>query len=189
MKKMILLSALVFFAVFSARPLQARERVTVRGTEVFTNGDMPAVGVLAPEFSGVDSGLREVSLASFRGKKVLLNIFPSLDTRTCALSVREFNRQAAALENTVVLCISMDLPFAQSRFCAAEGIERVVPLSVFRSEEFRRYGLMLEEGPMRGLTARAVLVLDESGRVVYRELVRNLSDEPDYAEAIRHLEP
>lgn len=166
----------------------AQEKVITRGVEVSTNGYMPEVGVKAPDFAATDKGMNEISLSSFKGKKVVLNIFPSLDTPTCALSVRKFNTEAASFENTVVLCISKDLPFAQTRFCSTEGLDKVVPLSVFRSEDFdKSYGLIIAEGPMRGLTTRAVIVIDETGKIIYRQLVKNVSEEPDYQKAIERL--
>lgn len=187
MKKISILS-LFLFGIMSFNTAFAQERVITRGLEVSTNGYMPEVGVMAPDFSATDKGMNEISLSSFKGKKVVLNIFPSLDTPTCALSVRQFNTEAASLENTVVLCISKDLPFAQSRFCSTEGLDRVVPLSVFRSEDFdKNYGLIISEGPMRGLTTRAVIVIDETGKIIYRQLIRNVSDEPDYQKAIERL--
>ena len=133
-KSRYLLLALAFLGFQTA--VQAQEKVITRGQEVSTNGNMPAVGAAAPEFTGTDKELKEVSLSSFRGKHVILNIFPSLDTPTCAMSVRHFNEAASALDNTVVLCLSKDLPFAQARFCTVEGIENVIPLSLFRSEAF-----------------------------------------------------
>lgn len=162
----------------------AQERVITLGVEVSTNGNMPEVGVMAPDFSATDKGMNDITLSSFKGKNVILNIFPSLDTPTCALSVRQFNVEAASLENTVVLCISKDLPFAQSRFCSTEGLDRVIPLSVFRSADFDKYGLILTEGPLKGLATRAVIVLDDTGKIIYRQLVKNVSDEPDYQKAI-----
>ena len=172
MKKISILS-LFLFGIMSYNSTFAQERVITRGVEVSTNGYMPEVGVMAPEF---------------KGKKVVLNIFPSLDTPTCALSVRHFNADAASLENTVVLCVSKDLPFAQSRFCSTEGLDRVIPLSVFRSEDFEKnYGLVITEGPMRGLTTRAVIVIDETGKIIYRQLVKNVSEEPDYQKALEQL--
>lgn len=187
MKKISLL-ALFLLGSMSYNTTFAQERVVTRGIEVATNGYMPEVGVMAPDFSATDKNMNEVNLSSFRGKKVVLNIFPSLDTPTCALSVRQFNAEASSLENTVVLCISKDLPFAQSRFCSVEGLERVIPLSVFRSESFdNSYGLIITEGPLRGLATRAVIVLDESGKVIYRQIIRNVSEEPDYRSAVEIL--
>lgn len=165
---------------------QAQERIALRGTEIRTEGRMPRTGEPAPKFTATGRDLREVKLSEFRGRNVILNIFPSLDTPTCAMSVREFNTAAAALDNTVVLCLSMDLPFAQGRFCAAEGLDDVVPLSLFRSQDFfSQYGLRITEGEMRGLAARAVLVLDAQGVVRHAQLVPEITREPDYETALR----
>ena len=185
-KSRYLLVALAFLGFHTAT--HAQEKVNTRGQEVSTNGNMPAVGAAAPDFTGTDKELKEVSLSSFRGKYVILNIFPSLDTPTCAMSVRHFNEAASALDNTVVLCLSKDLPFAQARFCTVEGIKNVIPLSLFRSESFdQAYGLILTEGPLKDLAARAVLVLDPEGKIVYRQLVKNISDEPDYDRALESI--
>lgn len=162
------------------------ETVICRGQEAHTSGPMVKVGQQAPDFRATNADLQDVSLSSFKGKRVILNIFPSLDTPTCALSVRQFNARASELENTVVLCLSMDLPFAQSRFCSTEGLNNVVPLSVFRSHDFlKEYGLQLADGPLKGLMARAVIVIDETGKVCYTQLVSNISNEPDYDAALR----
>ncbi|CDC00002.1 probable thiol peroxidase 2 [Bacteroides sp. CAG:443] len=162
------------------------ETVICRGQEVHTSGPMVKVGQQAPDFRATNADLQDVSLSSFKGKRIILNIFPSLDTPTCALSVRQFNARASELENTVVLCLSMDLPFAQSRFCSTEGLNNVVPLSVFRSHDFlKEYGLQLADGPLKGLMARAVVVIDETGKVCYTQLVSNISNEPDYDAALR----
>lgn len=162
------------------------ETVICRGQEAHTSGPMVKVGEQAPDFRATNADLQDVSLSSFKGKRVILNIFPSLDTPTCALSVRQFNARASELENTVVLCLSMDLPFAQSRFCSTEGLNNVVPLSVFRSHDFlKEYGLQLADGPLKGLMARAVIVIDETGKVCYTQLVSNISNEPDYDAALR----
>lgn len=162
------------------------ETVVCRGQEAHTSGPMVKVGQQAPDFRATNADLQDVSLSSFKGKRIILNIFPSLDTPTCALSVRQFNARASELENTVVLCLSMDLPFAQSRFCSVEGLNNVVPLSVFRSHDFlKEYGLQLADGPLRGLMARAVIVIDETGKVRYTQLVSNISNEPDYDAALR----
>lgn len=164
------------------------ETVICRGQEAHTEGPMLKVGTIAPNFVAADSEMKDVSLSDFKGKKVVLNIFPSLDTPTCAASVRHFNERASSVPQAVVLCISMDLPFAQSRFCSVEGLKNVVPLSVFRSTDFRSgYGLQLADGPLRGLLARAVIVLDEQGQIVYTELVKNVSEEPDYDAAMQAL--
>ena len=161
------------------------ETVICRGQEAHTSGPMVKVGQQAPDFRATNADLQDVSLSSFKGKRIILNIFPSLDTPTCALSVRQFNARASELENTVVLCLS-DLPFAQSRFCSTEGLNNVVPLSVFRSHDFlKEYGLQLADGPLKGLMARAVIVIDETGKVCYTQLVSNISNEPDYDAALR----
>jgi thiol peroxidase len=162
--------------------------VNFKGNPVQTIGDLPKVGSEAPDFSLVKNNLADVSLSEFKGKRVILNIFPSLDTGVCAASVRRFNKEAAGLSNTVVLCISKDLPFAHTRFCVAEGIENVVSLSEFRSNNFgKSYGVMLTDGPLKGLLSRSVLVLDESGKVVHAELVPEITQEPDYEKAIAVL--
>ncbi|UII28359.1 thiol peroxidase [Fulvivirga maritima] len=162
--------------------------ITLKGNEIKTSGELPTVGSEAPAFTLTKSDLSEVALEEFKGKKVILNIFPSIDTSTCATSVRKFNEKAAALENSVVLCISKDLPFAQQRFCGAEGIENVVTLSDFRHPEFAtNYGLKIETGPLSGLDARSVVVIDESGKVTYTELVKETADEPDYEAALAAL--
>lgn len=162
------------------------ETVVCRGQEAHTSGPMVKVGQQAPDFRATNADLQDVSLSSFKGKRIILNIFPSLDTPTCALSVRQFNARASELENTVVLCLSMDLPFAQSRFCSTEGLNNVVPLSVFRSHDFlKEYGLQLADGPLKGLMARAVIVIDETGKVCYTQLVSNISNEPDYDAALQ----
>lgn len=162
------------------------ETVICRGQEAHTSGPMVKVGEQAPDFRATNADLQDVSLSSFKGKRIILNIFPSLDTPTCALSVRQFNARASELENTVVLCLSMDLPFAQSRFCSTEGLNNVVPLSVFRSHDFlKEYGLQLADGPLKGLMARAVIVIDETGKVRYTQLVSNISNEPNYDAALQ----
>lgn len=162
------------------------ETVICRGQEAHTSGPMVKVGQQAPDFRATNAYLQDVSLSSFKGKRIILNIFPSLDTPTCALSVRQFNARASELENTVVLCLSMDLPFAQSRFCSTEGLNNVVPLSLFRSHDFlKEYGIQLADGPLKGLMARAVIVIDETGKVCYTQLVSNISNEPDYDAALR----
>lgn len=163
-------------------------KLKVGDNEVHTNGDIPAVGKTAPDFTLTDNKLNDVSLKSFRGHSVVLNIFPSIDTSTCALSVREFNRRAAALTNTTVLCIAKDLPFAMRRFCAAEGIDRVMTLSDFRSEDFAKdYHVEMIDGPMRGLFARIVIVVDGSGVVKYTEVVPVIGQEPNYESALKAL--
>ena len=161
--------------------------VTLRGNPFNTSGELPAVGSPAPSFTLVGSDLSEVSSESLAGKRVVLNIFPSIDTPTCATSVRTFNARAADLDNTVVLCVSEDLPFAAGRFCGAEGIENVKTGSAFRSDFAEAYGVKLEEGPLAGLTARAVVVIDENGTVSHTQLVDEIASEPDYDAAINAL--
>lgn len=152
---------------------------------VRTNGSVPGVGQPAPGFTLANNKLEDVSLKDFQGRSVVLNIFPSIDTSTCAQSVREFNRRAAALSGTVVLCIAKDLPYAMRRFCAAEGIERVITLSDFRSREFGEdYHVEMVDGPMRGLFARVVIVIDEHGIVMHSEVVPVIGQEPDYEAAL-----
>ena len=158
----------------------------LRGNPVRTSGDLPEVGDHAPEFTltGVDLG----DIASnFSGQRTVLNIFPSIDTGVCATSVRRFNELAAGLDNTRVLCISQDLPFAMARFCGAEGLDRVISASAFRSTFGDDYGVRLLDGPMRGLLARSVVVVDERGEVVHTELVSDISHEPDYDAALSVL--
>lgn len=162
--------------------------VTLKGNPVETQGDLPAVGSEAPEFTLVKADLSEFTLTSFKGKRVVLNIFPSVDTSTCATSVRRFNEAAAALDNTVVVCISADLPFAQSRFCGAEGLSNVETGSVFRAPEFSRdYGVAFTSGPLKGLLSRAVVVIDTDGKVLYTEQVAEITLEPDYEKALAVL--
>jgi len=162
--------------------------VTLKGSKVTTVGDLPKEGTAAPAFTLVGTDLGEVSLGDFAGKKVVLNIFPSIDTSVCAASVKRFNEEAAKLENTAVLCISMDLPFAQDRFCGAEGLGNVNPFSAFRSPSFGRdYGVLLVDGPIAGLLTRAVVVVDEAGVVKHTELVPEITQEPDYASALEAL--
>jgi thioredoxin-dependent peroxiredoxin len=160
--------------------------ITFKGSPVKTTGNLPTVGSQAPDFKLVKADLSEVSLQDFAGKKLVLNIFPSLDTSTCATSVRKFNAEASKLPNTVVLCISRDLPFAHTRFCSTEGLKDVVTLSEFRDDNFNKaYGLKIDDGPLAGLHSRAVVVVDEKGKVVYTEQVAEIADEPNYAAAIK----
>ncbi|MGA1555008.1 MAG: thiol peroxidase [Ilumatobacteraceae bacterium] len=161
--------------------------VTLRGNPFDTSGELPSVGATAPAFSLVGRDLSEVSNETLAGKKVVLNIFPSIDTTTCATSVRTFNERAASLDNTVVLCVSEDLPFAANRFCGAEGIENVLTGSAFRGDFAQAYGVRLEGGPFAGLMARAVVVIDESGTVTHTELVPEIAQEPDYDAALGAL--
>ena len=153
-----------------------------------TYGELPAVGTKAPEFVLTGGDLSPVRLSDYKGKRVVLNIFPSIDTGVCAASVRRFNKEANELPNTVVLCVSMDLPFAASRFCAAEGLNNVITASAFRSPEFvKEYGVELIDGPLKGLLARAVVIIDGEGKVIYRQLVEQITDEPDYKAALSVL--
>lgn len=162
--------------------------VTFKGNPVRIGGSFPQVGSTAPAFRLVAGDLSERTLADFAGKRKVLNIFPSVDTGVCAASVRRFNQEAAGLANTAVLCISADLPFAQGRFCGAEGIGNVTMLSMMRGRQFLAdYGVAIEDGPLAGLAARAVLVLDENDRVIHAELVAEITQEPEYAAALAAL--
>ena len=161
--------------------------ITLDGTPVHTQGSLPAVGTKAPEFSLVGNDLSPITLADFAGSRLILNIFPSVDTGICATSVRTFNERAAGLENTKVLCISRDLPFAQARFCGAEGIENVTVASDFRTTFGETYGVTMITGPLEGLLARAVIVLDEKGNVTHSQLVPEIKQEPDYEAALAAL--
>ena len=162
--------------------------VTLKGNPVEVQGEFPAVGDKAPGLRLVGKDLADVSLADFTGKRKILNIFPSVDTPVCAASVRHFNQSASELANTVVLCISADLPFAQARFCGAEGLDNVVTLSTLRGADFlKSYGVALASGPLAGLAARAVVVLDEHDHVTHAELVPEITQEPDYEAALAVL--
>jgi thioredoxin-dependent peroxiredoxin len=162
--------------------------VTLQGNSIHTSGELPAVGTSAPDFHLVDGKLNDVHLADYSGKKKLLNIVPSLDTPTCATSTRKFNERARDLNDAVVLVVSADLPFAQGRFCGAEGIDNVIPLSMMRSRNFAKdYGVLITDGPLAGITARAVVVMDENDKVVYTQLVPEIADEPDYDAALAAL--
>lgn len=162
--------------------------VTLKGKHIELSGVLPDEGTRAPEFSLTAGDLSMKGLKDYSGKKKILNIFPSLDTGVCASSVRRFNSEASGLDDTVVLCISADLPFAHSRFCEIEGLKNVIPLSVFRSPDFgRNYGVIMTSGPLAGLLARAVVVLDSSDLVIYTELVPAIGQEPDYESALEVL--
>lgn len=163
-------------------------QITLQGNAIHTNGELPTTGTQAKDFQLVKNDLSVASLSDFKGSKVVLNIFPSVDTGTCAASVRKFNEKASSLENTKVLCISRDLPFAQARFCGAEGLSNVVNLSDFRDGSFgKEYGLIITDGPLAGLLSRAVIVLDENGVVQYSEQVSEIVDEPNYENALAAL--
>ncbi|MDR2787438.1 MAG: thiol peroxidase [Candidatus Accumulibacter sp.] len=162
--------------------------ITLGGTPISVAGNFPQKGQTAPGFSLVGNGLADVLLKEFDGKRKILNIFPSIDTEVCATSVRTFNKRAGELRDTVVLCVSADLPFAQKRFCGAEGLDNVLTLSLMRGREFlRNYGVQIASGPMVGVAARAVIVLDEKNRILHSELVSEIKNEPDYDAAIRAL--
>lgn len=162
--------------------------ITLKGNAINTIGNLPEVGSKAPDFSLKTVDLNTKKLSDFEGKKIVLNIFPSIDTGTCAMSVREFNKKASELENTVVLCISKDLPFAQARFCGAEGIENVEMLSDFATGSFGEdYQLEIKDGPLAHLHSRAVVVLDENANVVYTEQVPEIVDEPNYEAALKAI--
>ncbi|MGP1993609.1 thiol peroxidase [Zobellia laminariae] len=162
--------------------------VTLKGNEIHTLGNLPANGSKAPNFTLTKNDLSSASLSDYSGKRVVLNIFPSVDTGTCAQSVRQFNKEAAELDNTVVLCVSKDLPFAQARFCGAEGIENVEMLSDFRDGSFGKdYAVAFSDGPLASLLSRSVVVLDESGNVIYSEQVTETVDEPNYKAALEAL--
>jgi thiol peroxidase len=162
--------------------------VTLKGNPIHTNGELPAVGSQAPDFRLVAGDLSDVSLATYAGKRKILSIVPSLDTPTCATSTRKFNEKAGSLDNTVVLVISADLPFAQGRFCSTEGLDNVVPLSLMRSKHFAKdYGVLIGDGPLEGISARAVVAVDENDKVVYTQLVGEIGDEPDYDKVIEAL--
>ena len=162
--------------------------VTLDGNACNTNGELPAVGSAAPDFHLVDGKLGDIHLSDYSGKKVLMNIVPSLDTPTCAISTKKFNEHAAGRDDVVVLVISADLPFAQGRFCGAEVIENVIPLSLMRTRGFAKdYGVLITDGPLAGITARAVVVLESGHKVVYTELVPEIANEPNYDAALAAL--
>ena len=157
------------------------------GNPVNTIGDLPSVGSATPSFSVTKADLSDITPADLAGQRVVINIFPSLDTATCATSVRKFNELASGLDNTTVLCVSADLPFAQARFCGAEGLANVVTASTFRSDFGTAYGVKLIDGKMAGLMARSVVVLDENGKVLHSQLVPEIAQEPDYDAAVASL--
>lgn len=162
--------------------------ITLGGNPVHTSGELPQTGSKAPDFKLVKTDLSTVSLADFAGSKLILNIFPSIDTGTCATSTRKFNEKASGLENTKVVCVSRDLPFAMKRFCGAEGLNDVITVSDFRDGSFgKAYGLEIVDGPMTGLHSRAVVVVDENGNVTYTEQVAEIAHEPNYDAALAAL--
>ena len=163
-------------------------QVTFQGAPVNTVGDLPAVGQAASDFTLTTTDLSDVSLSDYKGKKLVFNIFPSIDTPVCAASVRRFNDEASTLDNTEVLCISRDLPFALGRFCGAEGLENVISASELRSHEFGNdYGVRITDSALAGLFARAIIIIDEEGKVAYTQLVPEIAEEPDYQSAIAAL--
>jgi thiol peroxidase len=160
-------------------------QVTLGGNPIHTNGDLPAVGAKAPDFKLTSGDLKDLTLADFKGKRKVLNIVPSLDTPVCATSTRKFNESAGKLPNTVVLVVSADLPFASKRFCTTEGLQNVTTLSLMRDKSFAKdYGVLIQDGPLAGVCARAVVVVDENDKVVYRQLVPEIKQEPDYDKAL-----
>lgn len=162
--------------------------VTLKGNKINTLGKLPQLGSIAPGFTLTANDLSAKTLEDFKGKKIVLNIFPSIDTGTCAQSVRQFNKEASKLQNTKVLCISKDLPFAQARFCGAEGLKDVVNLSDYKTGEFgTSYGVTFIDGPLEGLLSRSVVIVDENGKVIYTEQVSETADEPNYQEALKVL--
>jgi thiol peroxidase len=162
--------------------------ITLQGNACNTNGELPGIGSTAPDFTLVDAKLNDVHLADYAGKKKLLNIVPSLDTPVCATSTKKFNELVAERDDVVVLVVSADLPFASGRFCGMEGIENVLPLSLMRGKAFAKdYGVLITDGPLAGITARAVVVLDADNRVLYTQLVPEIAEEPDYDAALAAL--
>ena len=163
-------------------------KITLKGNPFKTVGKLPKVGKKAPKFSLIKADLSKAKLKDFKGSKVVLNIFPSIDTGTCAASVRKFNEEAAKLENTKVLCVSRDLPFAQARFCGAEGLENVITLSDFSKGKFgKAYGLTIKNGPLANLHSRAIVIINEEGIVTYTQQVPEIVDEPNYEDALKAL--
>lgn len=162
--------------------------VKLKGNDFHTSGELPAVGSNVPNFKLTGVDLSEITLEHFKGKRVVFNIFPSVDTGTCAASVRHFNSSASSLDNTAVVCVSRDLPFAQKRFCGSEGLDHVMSASDFRTGDFgRTFGVQIQDGPLAGLLARAVVVVDQHGKVVYTQQVAETVDEPDYEAALKSL--
>lgn len=163
-------------------------KITLQGNPINTNADLPAVGAAAPDFKLTNKDLEDKTLADFKGKKKVLNIVPSLDTPVCATSTKKFNESLGDRKDVVVLIISADLPFAMSRFCSAENTDKVTALSMMRSKNFAKdYGVLIQDGPLAGITARAIVVIDENDKVVYREMVPEIAQEPNYDKAIASL--
>lgn len=165
-------------------------KIKLKGNGIHTSGELPKVGEFAPDFTLTGKELEDVHLKAFRGKKVVLNIFPSIDTPVCAVSVRQFNSAVDQYENAVVICISRDLPFAHARFCGAEGLDNVITGSEMKRLDFGdKYGVRMVDGPLEGLLARAVIVVDEEGKVIYNQLVGEIAQEPDYDEVLNVVNP
>ncbi len=163
-------------------------KITFKGSPVSTIGELPKVGEQAPDFILTKTDLTDISLKDVAGKKVVMNIFPSIDTPVCATSVRRFNAEIDKYNNAVVLCISADLPFAHARFCGAEGLNNVISVSQLRNRDFgKHYGVRIVDGPLAGLLARSIIVLDEKGKVIYTQLVGDIAEEPDYEKALNML--
>ena len=162
--------------------------ITLQGNKINTNGEIPKVGSQAPEFILVDSDLNDVSLSNFEGKNIILNVIPSLDTPVCQKSTKVFNEKASVLSDVVVLAVSADLPFAMKRFCTTESIDSVKPMSMMRSRNFAKdYGVLIIDGPLSGITARAVIVIDKEKKIIHSELVQEIANEPDYDAALNSL--
>jgi len=162
--------------------------ITLQGNEIHTNADLPSIGEKAPDFVLVDKDLNNIKLGEYVGKKKLISIVPSLDTPVCATSTKKFNEYVADRDNVVVLIVSSDLPFAMSRFCTSESVNNVIPLSMMRDRDFAKdYGVLIQDGPLAGITARAIVVLDSENDVIYSELVNEIAEEPDYDAALASL--
>lgn len=162
--------------------------ITLNGSPLHTIGTLPAVGTAAPDFIVTKTDLSDIRLSNYRGKKIILNIFPSMDTPTCATAMHKFNEIASQFNQVLILCVSEDLPFAQQRFCGSQHLQNVQPVSVFRNPEFgQQYGVMIIDGPLTGVLSRAVVVIDEHGKILYTEQVKELSNEPNYSEMINAL--
>ena len=162
--------------------------ITLQGNKINTNGDVPKVGSAAPDFVLVDSDLNDISLSNYDGKNIILNIIPSLDTPVCQKSTKIFNEKASSLSDVVVLAVSADLPFAMKWFCSVESIESVMPMSMMRSRNFAKdYGVLLVDGPLSGITARAVVVIDKDKKIIHSELVQEIANEPNYEAALNSL--
>jgi thiol peroxidase len=162
--------------------------ITFKGSPITTIGELPKINTMAPDFTLTKTDLSDATPKDFLGKTIVLNIFPSIDTPVCAASVRKFNDEASRFDNTVVLCISADLPFAHKRFCEVEGLKDVIPLSVFRSQEFgTNYGVTITDSPLKGLMSRAIVVIDKKGNVVYKQQTPEIAQEPNYDEALKAI--